>query len=117
MCCPGVVDGPVVVAVDGAGREWLQAADVILGTHRSRRRAARWLRRTRARYPGCVVTVAGHTGGRWCLVGLPDRTVIVCGRDLAQVLPVVGTAAVVAWFGGWHDGARRPPNTVGMAGG
>ena len=61
----------VVIAVDGLStREWLQAADVIVSTHRTRRAAKAWMRAVHHDYPGCVVAVACHEAGRWCLTGV-----------------------------------------------
>jgi hypothetical protein len=91
-------DQVVIVVVEDANREWLQAADIILSSHRWRWRASRWLRRTYDLYPGCLVAVAGHTGGRWCLIRLPDRTVLVRGRNLAHAVAVIGGAAYTQWL-------------------
>ncbi len=74
------VDG-VVVAVDGLStREWLQAADVIVGRHRTHRAARCWATATRRHYPGCVLAVSLHLRGRWMVIG-------VCG-DVAVLVQV-----------------------------
>jgi hypothetical protein len=105
-----VVD-EVVMAVDRGRREWLQAADIIVATHRWRGRASRWSRRTRDQYPGCVMAVATHPGGRWCLIRLPDRVVLVRGRGLP--VAAVAQAAYAVWLGGRHDARRGRTNPLG----
>jgi hypothetical protein len=72
------VTGDLVVAVDGlSSREWLQAADVIVGRHRTRRAARRWVTATRRRYPGCALTVSRHRRGRWLVIGLSAHAAVV----------------------------------------
>lgn len=61
-------------------REWLQAADILLARHRTRRLARRWIRVARRCYPGCAVFVSRQRGGRWCLVGLPDGVSVLLAR-------------------------------------
>lgn len=64
----------VVIAVDGhSTREWLQAADIIVGVHRTRRAARAWIRSVHHDYPGCAVAVACHEAGLWCLRGIRPR--------------------------------------------
>jgi hypothetical protein len=59
------------VAIDGAStRPWLQSADLILGEAPSLATCARWIAEVFARYPGCVVAGARHTGSRWLLVAV-----------------------------------------------
>jgi hypothetical protein len=75
-----------IVGVEGvSGDAWLQAADVIVGEHRTRRAARRWIASIQLRYPGCLFAVARHRRGRWCLVGLPARNIVLRGGrfDLA----------------------------------
>jgi hypothetical protein len=105
-----VVDD-VVMAVDGGRREWLQAADIIVANHRWRGQASRWSRRTRDQYPGCVIAVAAHTGGRWCLIRLPDRVVLIRGRRLP--VAAVAHAAYAVWLGGRHNACRSGTNPLG----
>ena len=77
-----VIGGDAVVATPSTdGREWVQAADILLAGHRTLGRARRWLDSARHRHPGAVVVVSRQRGGRWCLVGLPrDVSVLVVGR-------------------------------------
>lgn len=75
-----------IVGVEGASTHaWLQAADIVVGEHRSRRAAKRWIASIQLRYPGCLLAVARHRRGRWCLVGLPARNLVLRGGrfDLA----------------------------------
>lgn len=99
----------VIVAVEGARREWLQAADIIVAHHRWRWRASRWARRAHSQYPGCVVVMAVHTGGRWCLIRLPDHAVLVRGRSLTHAVAAIAHAAYVVWL----DARCRPTNPLG----
>ena len=69
-----------IIGTEGdATSAWLRSADVIIGRHRSRRQARRWISSIHRRYPHCVLAVARHHRGRWCLVGLPARTVVMRG--------------------------------------
>jgi hypothetical protein len=75
-----------VVGVEGAStRPWLHAADIVVGQLRTRRQARRWISSIHRRYPGCLLAVARQRRGRWCLVGLPARNIMVRGGtfDLA----------------------------------
>jgi hypothetical protein len=94
----------VVVAVEEASdRAWLQAADVMIGRHRTRRAARRWVASVHRRYPGCVVAVSRHRRDRWCLVGLPARTFVVRGGRMDVTMTAhVGCAAYLIWA----EGAR-----------
>ncbi len=58
---------------------WLRSADVIVGQHRTRRQARRWISSIHHRYPHCVLAVARQRNGRWCLVALPARTIVMRG--------------------------------------
>ena len=89
----------VVVAIEGASdRAWLQAADVIVGQHRTRRAARRWVGSVHRRYPGCVVAVTRQARNRWCLVGLPAHTFLVRGGRMDAAMAVqVGRAAYQVW--------------------
>lgn len=63
--------GVPVVAVDRlSARAWMQAADVVIGHHRSARSARRWMNTIHDRYPGCTLAISRHPSGRWCLVGV-----------------------------------------------
>jgi hypothetical protein len=75
-----------VVAVDGVSSPaWLRVADVVISEHRTRRQARRWIADVYRRYPDCLLAVARQRRGRWCLVGLPARNILMCGRfDLAD---------------------------------
>jgi hypothetical protein len=99
--------GRPVVAVDGHdGRAWVQAADVVVGRHRSRRRARRWVRRVRHRYPGCTVAVGRHPAGRWCVIGVPGLVLVAAGPGLprsAAGVAALGRAVFAAWLY-WHAG-------------
>jgi hypothetical protein len=73
-------DHEAIVGVeDTSPQAWLGAADVLVGQHRTRREARRWITSTLKRYPGCLVAVARHRRGRWCLVGLPARNIMMRG--------------------------------------
>jgi hypothetical protein len=75
-----------VVGVEGTSSpSWLRSADIVIGQHRTQRAARKWLASVDERYPGCLLAVARQRHGRWCLVGLPARTIIVRGGryDLA----------------------------------
>ena len=76
----------VVVSVDvtvadarTSERAWLQAADVIVGRHRTRRGARRWVTSIRRQFPGCVVAVSRSRHGRWLVLGWPGPTTLVQG--------------------------------------
>jgi hypothetical protein len=90
-----------VIGIEGENtRAYLQASDVIVGKHRSVRRARRWLAEIHRSYPGCVVAVARHSRGRWHLLGLRAHTVVVRGRlDTA-------TAARLGYYL-WFDEEER----------
>jgi hypothetical protein len=75
-----------VVGVEGAStRAWLQSADIVVGQHRTRRQARRWISSIHRRYPECVLAVARQRRGRWCLVGLPARNIMVTGGTFDAV--------------------------------
>jgi hypothetical protein len=79
-------DREAIVGVEGRStRSWLQVADIVVGQHRTRRQARRWISTVQRRYPGCLLAVARQQHGRWCLVGLPARNILVRGGrfDLA----------------------------------
>jgi len=76
-----------VIAVDGVSPPgWLRAADIVVGEHSTRRQARRWIAMVYRRYPHCVVAAASHRRGRWCVVGLPARNIVLRGGrfDLAD---------------------------------
>jgi hypothetical protein len=95
------MDDPVVGMAGVSTPAWLQASDVIVGEHRSVLRARRWLAGIHRRYPGCVVAVARHPGGRWCLLGLRTHTVVVRGGRLDA------DAAAGLGYHLFLEGARR----------
>jgi hypothetical protein len=69
-----------VVGVEGAStRAWLMASDVIIAHHRTQHQARRWISSVHHQYPTCLLAVARHRRGRWCLLGLPARTLVVRG--------------------------------------
>ena len=69
-----------IVGVEGVSTlAWLQAADIVVGQHRTRRQARRWIASIHRRYPGCLLAVARQRRGRWCLVGLPARDILMRG--------------------------------------
>ncbi|MFL6118249.1 hypothetical protein [Actinophytocola sp.] len=69
-----------VVAVDGVSPPaGLRTADIVLGEHRTRRQACRWIAAVCRRYPDCLVAVARHRRGRWCVIGLPARNIVLRG--------------------------------------
>jgi hypothetical protein len=74
------LDHVAVVGVDGASSGGLLAvADIVVGEHRTRWQARRWISSVQRRYPGCLLAVARQRRGRWCLVGLPARNIMVRG--------------------------------------
>ncbi|MCT2586930.1 hypothetical protein [Actinophytocola gossypii] len=97
-----VARAAVVAVVDVDGREWAQAADILIARHRTGWFARRWLSVARRRYPGCVVVVSRQRAGRWCLVGLPDgvRVRLVRGRPWSAEDAVrLGRSVYGAWLG------------------
>lgn len=75
-----------VVRIDGASPDgWLAAADIVVGEHRTQRQARRWISAVLRKYPDCLLAVARQRRGRWCIVGLPARNILVRGGrfDLA----------------------------------
>lgn len=96
----------VIVAIeDVSDRGWLQAADVIVGCHRTRWAGRRWIAMIHERYPGCVVAVTRQRRGRWCLIGLHGCTFVVRGEPVDAALAVeVGRAAYRVWItrGAWR---------------
>jgi hypothetical protein len=69
-----------VLAVDGVSSpDRLRAADVVIGEHRTRRQARRWVATVYRRYPHCLLAVARHRRGRWCVIGLPARDIVLRG--------------------------------------
>lgn len=94
-----LLSGPVV-AVDGrSSREWMQAADIVVGQHRSRRSARRWASEIRYRYPGCTLAVSCHRSGRWWLVGDPEERITVATVHSSHVsrVPSVEELGLVAF--------------------
>jgi hypothetical protein len=94
--------GAPVVAVEGQDDPaWVQAADVVVAPHRSRRRARRWIHRVRRRYPGCTVAVGWQRAGRWCVLGVPGLVVVAAGAGLprsADDVAAFGRAVFAAWL-------------------
>jgi hypothetical protein len=101
--------GAPVVAVAGRDDEArVQAADVVVARHLSRRAARRWVRQVRLRYPGCSVAVGAHRRGRWCVVGVHGLVVVTTGQAVprsAAGVAAFGRAVFVAWLC-WHAGRR-----------
>jgi hypothetical protein len=112
---PDDVDRPVV-AVDGkARREWLQAADVVVGRHRSRRSARRWVAGVWRRFPGCTVALSWHPSARRCVVGFRDHPYVVsvsgCHATDDSSAGRLGRIAFTAWVR--RRSASRPPTATG----
>jgi len=93
------MEDTIVVAVeDVSDHVWLQAADVIVGRHRTRRAGRRWISTIRRRYPGCVVAVTRGRRGRWCLVGWPGHTAVMRGEHMDVAMTVeIGCVAYYVW--------------------
>lgn len=93
-----------IIGIEGTStRAWLQAADIVVGEHRTRRQASRWISSTQRRYPECLFAVARQRRGRWCLVGLPARNIMVRGGrfDLAAA-EQVGRVLYHLWAARWR---------------
>jgi hypothetical protein len=74
------IEQDVIVGVEGVSTgAWLRAADIVVGEHATRWQARQWISGIHQRYPGCLLAVARQRRGRWCLVGLPARTIVVRG--------------------------------------
>src|SRR5262245_47665975 len=70
----------VVVGVVGASPPTrLDVADVVVGQHRTQRQARRWIASVQRDFPRCVFAVSRQRRGRWCMVGLPARNIVVRG--------------------------------------
>jgi hypothetical protein len=69
----------VVGVVGTSPRAWLQVADVVVGEHRTRRQARRWIASVQRDYPRCILAVARQRRGRWCMVGFPARNIVMRG--------------------------------------
>ncbi|TDV56455.1 hypothetical protein CLV71_102522 [Actinophytocola oryzae] len=92
------MDDTVVAIYDVSERAWLQAADVIVGQHRTRWAARRWIDSVRQCYPGCVVAVTRQRRDRWCVVGLPARVFLVRGGYMDAAMSIqIGRAAYQVW--------------------
>jgi hypothetical protein len=89
----------VIVGIEGTSSvAWLAAADIVVGQHRTRRAAGRWIESVQRRYPGCLLAVAFHRRGRWCLVGLPARNILVRGgRFDLETAEQLGRAVYYLW--------------------
>jgi hypothetical protein len=69
-----------VVAVEGTSPPtWLTVADILVCEHSTRRQARRWIASVQQRYPGCLLPVARHRRGRWLLMGMPARDILMLG--------------------------------------
>jgi len=99
-----MADHEAVVGVeDTSTRAWLQSADIVVGQHRTRGQARRWISSVHRRYPECVLAVARQRRGRWCLVGIPARNIMVRGGTFdAVTAEQVGRVIYHLW-----DLARR----------
>lgn len=94
-----IIGGPVV-AVDGLSpREWMQAADVVVAQHRSRRSARRWAEAIQRSYPGCTLAISRHRSGRWCLVADPDGRIVVATAHSSHLpsMEALGINAFRMW--------------------
>lgn len=89
-----------VIATETDPTEWVQAADVLAGQHRSRRRARRWAATARHRYPGCTVAVSRAASGRWIVLALPGTTVTVHtdSRGVGLSTSELGRIAYRVWL-------------------
>lgn len=94
---------PIVGIDDVSDRAWLQAADIVVGQHRTRRQARRWISSVHRRYPRCLLAVARQRRGRWCLLGLPARNIMVRGErfDLAAA-EQIGRVIYRLWAERWR---------------
>jgi hypothetical protein len=94
------VDDEALVGVEGMSSDSLLAvADIVVGEHRTRWQARRWISSVQRRYPGCLLAVARQRRGRWCLVGLPARNIMVRGGrfDMAAA-EQVGRVIYYLWL-------------------
>lgn len=76
---------PIIGVEDTSTKAWLLAADVIVGTHRTKRQAYQWISSIQQKYPDCLVAVAQQRRGRWCVVGLPARNITMRGGHFDTV--------------------------------
>ncbi|MDF5754537.1 carbohydrate kinase family protein [Spongiactinospora sp. TRM90649] len=111
---PVAVDVHVISEVDDSyNRPWLEVADIVFCSHERLPCSPReWVARIFDRYPGCAIAAVG-LGGKGCLMGLRDGTLI----EVAAVAPrgVVSTsgagdALFASFLHGWL--ATRNPVTA-----
>jgi hypothetical protein len=76
---------PIIAVEDTSTQAWLLAADVIVGTHRTKHQARQWISSIQEKYPDCLVAVAQQQRGRWCVVGLPARNITMRGGHFDTV--------------------------------
>lgn len=94
------LDEEAVVAVDGV--DPLEFADVVIGHHRTRRQARRWIASVQRDYPHCLVAVARQRAGRWCMVGFPARNILIRGGQLdLAVVEQMGRVIYRLWLLRW----------------
>jgi hypothetical protein len=80
------------------GSAWLQCADVIVAQGDSPDAARPLTAAILDRHPGCVVAVVRHEGGRWCVLGIRDRTPVTLEAPADR--RITGRAAVgLGWLG------------------
>ncbi|MBT2228198.1 carbohydrate kinase family protein [Nonomuraea sp. NEAU-A123] len=111
---PIAVDVHLITDIDDAyNRPWLEVADIVFCSHeRLAGPPEQWVAGVFERYPGCAIAAVG-LGGRGCLMGLRDGTLI----EAAGVAPrgVVSTsgagdALFASFLHGWL--ATRNPITA-----
>lgn len=76
-------DEDALIATDGASaRSRVQSADIMLGELREGEQGGiPWLNGIFAGYPGCMVAVARHDEGQWCVLAARDGTVVLARAD------------------------------------
>ena len=88
--------GDACVAIIGQGaRNWRQCADILLCEVRSRRAARHAVSAVWSGYPGCMVAVALHYRGRWCVVATRGQGALLV-RALRRSIVDSANAELVA---------------------
>ncbi|WP_433516288.1 carbohydrate kinase family protein [Nonomuraea sp. CA-143628] len=111
---PIAVDVHLITDVDDAyNRPWLEVADIVFCSHeRLAGPPEQWVASVFERYPGCAIAAVG-LGGRGCLMGLRDGTLIetaaVAPRGVASTAGA-GDALFASFLHGWL--ATRNPVTA-----
>ncbi|WP_223167186.1 carbohydrate kinase family protein [Nonomuraea sp. SYSU D8015] len=102
---PIAVDVHLITDVDDAyNRPWLEVADIIFCSHERLTCPPRqWVAKIFARYPGCAIAAVG-LGGRGCLMGLADGTLVeasaVAPRGVVSTAGA-GDALFASFIHGW----------------